>query len=201
MPPKPWIRPFPPNEHLHFSPLRRTQDVKDSDGNTYRVFVQNEEMSCGLAAASMAIDLYRGQNTADSSAMETRLKHIAGQFPGSLEESDKLWAAGKDFGSLASNIKATLNAQGVKVLLVSGPTGHPIPIDVTRLGKPAIILWGWYPNGRNGNRNGGHFTVAARLAKSGQIVILDPWDGSLSEIAPGARYHGTGYADMVLYTA
>jgi hypothetical protein len=57
---KSWTRPFAPAKHLHFSPLRRVQQVTDSDGNAYDILVQSEEMSCGLAASAMLIDLYWG---------------------------------------------------------------------------------------------------------------------------------------------
>lgn len=54
-----WTRPFPPNKHLHFSPLRRTQVCTDSDGKRYLVFVQNEEFSCALAPTTILIWLLK----------------------------------------------------------------------------------------------------------------------------------------------
>jgi hypothetical protein len=201
---KAWTRPFPPGHHLHFSPLRRMQQAKDSDGNLYDILVQNEEMSCGLAASAMLIDLYWAFCDAGAMDAEARLKKIAAKFPGSLVESDKLWAVGKDFGSTADNIEQLLKSQGIPItgkdarwLNVNSAT--PI-IQIGLLQEPAMVLFGWYLSGLPGPRSGGHFAVAARATKQGNIVILDPWDGSLSEIQSGLAYHSKGYPDCVLYT-
>jgi hypothetical protein len=199
-----WSRPFPPGRHLHFSPLRRIQQAVDSDGSAYDVLVQNEEMSCGVAAAAMLVDLYRRVCEAGMADAEARLKKIAAQFPGSLVESDRLWAQGKEFGSTADNIEQLLKSQKIPITAKAArwlDTNNATPvIQTSRLQKPAMILWGWYRNGLSGKRSGGHFTVAACATKRGTIVILDPWDGSLSEVMPGLTYHGTGYADCILYT-
>ena len=200
MPDSSWVRPFPPGKHLHFSPLRRVQQATDSDGNSYDILVQTEEMSCGVAASAILIDLYNKTCSAGPDA-EARLKNIAARFPGSLVESDKLWAKGKDYGSTADNIENLLDSQGVPVTLKDArwlkKTGSPVIIEVSRLRSPAAILWGWYSNGK---RHGGHFTVGARMSSGGNVVILDPWDGSLSELPPPHPYNGNGYADCVLYT-
>ena len=76
--------PFPPNKHLHFSPLRRIQRHKDSDGVLHHVLVQTEEMSCGPAAAAMLIDIWHHRRKPGGPDAEMRLKQIAGRFPGSM---------------------------------------------------------------------------------------------------------------------
>lgn len=197
----PWVRPFPPGKHLHFSPLRRIQQATDSDGNSYDILVQTEEMSCGVAAAAILIDLYEKTSSAGPDA-EARLKKIAAGFPGSLVDSDKLWAKGEDYGSTADNIEKLLGSQGVPVTYKDAcwlkKAGSTIIIEASRLRRPAAILWGWYTNGK---RHGGHFTVAARMTSAGNVVILDPWDGSLTELPKSHPYNGNGIAECILYTA
>jgi hypothetical protein len=201
---KSWTRPFPPGKHLHFSPLRRVQQATDSDGNAYDILVQDEEMSCGLAASAMLIDLYWGFCEAGMMDAEARLKKIAAKFPGSLVESDRLWALGKDFGSTADNIEQLLKSQGIPIASKDArwlSKNNAIPVLRTgRLQEPAMVLWGWYRSGPQGSRSGGHFAVVARATKQGKVVILDPWDGSLSEIQSGWAYHGVGYPDCIMYT-
>ena len=63
--------------------------------------------------------------------------------------------------------------------------------------SPALLLGGWYQQSR---RVGGHFTVAARVSRAGKVVILDPWDGSLTEIQAGAPYKVCGLLDAAIYT-
>jgi hypothetical protein len=204
MPNPSWTRPFPPGKHLHFSPLRRVQHATDSDGVNYNILVQTEEMSCGVAASVMLIDSCRGTSQPDSPAEELRLKHIAGKFPGSLVQSDKLWAVGKDYGSMSTNIEQLLKSQGVSVTAIDARwlnKGATLGIQSGRLRTPAMLLWGWYRQGLTGPRAGGHFTVAARRTTQGKIVILDPWDGSLTELFPGMSYHQVGIVDCVMYTS
>jgi hypothetical protein len=155
---------------------------------------------CATVRKLGLIDQYNEFCSAGPDA-EARLKGIAAKFPGSLVESDKLWAVGKDFGSTADNIEKLLFSQGVPVTLKDArwlkKSGSPVIIQTSCLRKPALILWGWYSNGK---RHGGHFTVGARMTTGGNVVILDPWDGSLSELPPSHPYNGNGYADCVLYT-
>lgn len=192
--------PFEPNKHLHFSPLLRTQSGKDSDGRSYALFVQNEEQSCGLAAAAMLINLVSPVPVTDPSALEAQLKLIAANFPASLAESDRLWARGEqEFGSGLYNIQKLLLSQGIYARTV-WRRGGVIQLDPRSLNEPAIVLWGWYPNGIQGVRKGGHFTVAASVTKSGKIVILDPWGGVLTEVAVGGMYKSSGQLDAVIYT-
>ena len=210
-----WTRPFPPNKHLHFSPLRRTQVCTDSDGKRYLVFVQNEEFSCALAATTILIRLLNHSAFTDPSSEETRLKDISAKFPGSLRESDALWSQepiGKygmlQFGTMAGNVKSLLESQSIKIAKIDVGTRDkktsklviPVTLKPQYLSKPGLVLWGWYPHGLAGSRNGGHFTIAAGLTKAGNVVILDPWDGSLSEIKLGSRYK-VGLAEVVFYVS
>jgi hypothetical protein len=209
-----WTRPFPPNQHLHFSPLLRTQVCTDSDGNRYLVFVQNEEFSCALAATAMLIRLLSPAAFTDPSSEETRLKDVSARFPGSLRDSDKLWSkepvghyGSLQFGTMAGNVKSLLESQNVTITEFQvGRFDHktkkligPVALKKTRLVKPALVLWGWYPTGTAGRRTGGHFTTIAGLTKADKAIILDPWDGSLSEIDLTGRYKSTGRAEVVFY--
>lgn len=209
-----WTHPFPPNEHLHFAPLKRVQQLKDSDGNSYSAFVQGEEFSCALAATAMLILLIQGGDAADRSQDEQRLKRISAKFPGSLTQSDALWskeAPGKygslQFGTQAGNVKSLLENQKIKLAkvavgtFVNGVLKAPAKIETALFKNPGMILWGWYPQGITGTRNGGHFTVAAGLTKAGKLVVLDPWDGTLTEQEPSKPYKNTGIAEVVFYTA
>ena len=199
--PSDWIRPIPPDKQVHFSPLRRIQQARDSDGNVYDILVQTQEMSCGLASSVMLMALYGRICWIDDVDKERHYKQIAARFPGSLVESDKLWAKGKEYGSTADNIEQLLKSQRVTIALKEArwlSQSETIPVlQISRLRSPAMVLWGWYSGGR---RHGGHFTVAARATKNGAVVILDPWDGSLAEVMPGHPYNGNGYLDCVLYT-
>ena len=42
--------------------------------------------------------------------------------------------------------------------------------------------------------------VAARVTRAGKVVILDPWDGSLTEIQAGAPYQVSGMLEAAIYT-
>lgn len=64
--------------------------------------------------------------------------------------------------------------------------------------RPALLLWGRYD--ASGKRNGGHFTVAARVTKAGDAVVLDPWDGTIAELPRAARYKGSYMLDVAVYT-
>jgi hypothetical protein len=66
--------------------------------------------------------------------------------------------------------------------------------------RPAIILVGWYPNGR-ARRQGGHFIVAAAQTRSKRIVYLDPWGGVLREVRNNGRYpeNGIGIVEEAIY--
>jgi hypothetical protein len=153
----------------------------------------------------MLVDLYWGVCQPGTSDVEYRLKRIAANFPGSLVESDKLWAVGKEYGSTADNIEQLLKSQNIPITAkdarwLSKNNAAPV-LQTSRLQEPAMVLWGWYLQGFPGPRSGGHFAVAARATKQGKIVILDPWDGSMTEIQSGISYHGRGYLDCVMYTA
>ncbi|WP_376088575.1 hypothetical protein ACE7GA_16360 [Roseomonas sp. CCTCC AB2023176] len=198
--------PFPPGGHLHFSPLRRVQERQDSDGVTHRILVQTEEMSCGPAACAMLMDLWNGQQHADASAWEMRLKAIAGRFPGSMVEQDRIWrsqgpASGHE-GSQVTNLERLLQSQRVRIRGIWHRWTERAGTNALALGyirqHPCLLLWGWYD--ARGNRNGGHFTVGARVTSQHKVVVLDPWDGSLGEVTSTGNYMGNGQLDAVVYT-
>lgn len=199
--------PFPPNQHLHFSPLRRIQEHRDSDGVLHNVLVQTEEMSCGIAAAAMLIDIWHGAATPGGPDFEMRLKQIAGRFPGSMVEQDKIWGSqgpnSHHEGSQVTNIERLLLHEHIPITGVWHGWRERTGTNALAAGRirhrPALLLWGWY-DAAGQNRNGGHFTVAARVTRSGRIVILDPWDGSLSEITRTQRYQTSGMLDAAVYT-
>ena len=203
-----WAKhPFPPNKHLHYSPLRRIQQHKDSDGVQHNVLVQTEEMSCGLAAATMIIDLWRHRGQPSGPSAEMRLKQIAGQFAGSMVEEDQEHKSQGPHsghkGSRATNIEQLLLHEGIGIAAVWHRWQEKPDSDALALGRihhrPALLLWGWYDAAGN-NRQGGHFTVGARVTKTNRVVILDPWDGSLAEIERRARYKGAGMLAAAVYT-
>lgn len=199
--------PFPPDHHLHFSPLRRIQEHQDSDGVTHLVLVQTEEMSCGIACAAMLIDLWHRASTPGGPEFERRLKEIAGRFPGSMVEQDRIWGSqgpnSHHEGSQVTNIERLLLHEHIPITAVwhgwRERTGTNALERPRIRHRPALLLWGWY-DAAGQTRSGGHFTVAARVTTAGRIVILDPWDGSMSEITRTQRYKVSGMLDAAVYT-
>lgn len=84
--------------------------------------------------------------------------------------------------------------------------GYRFRWDKSRIydGRPAMILVGWYTGYGAANRNGGHYVVAARVARNGHVVVLDPLLGTLHELrGHNGVYnnHGLrGRMDYVYYT-
>ena len=195
--------PFPPNRHVHFSPLRRVQQRKDSDGVAHQILVQTEEMSCGPAAVAILISLCRHQPL--GTAADMRLKTVAARFAGSMAEQDEKWKSqgpnSGHQGSYLANIENVLVHEHIPIAASWHRWQEKSSTAVVAQGRvhhsPALLLWGWYEQSQ---RVGGHFTVAARVTRAGKVVILDPWDGSLAEIAAGALYKGSGMLDAAIYT-
>jgi hypothetical protein len=100
-------------------------------------------------------------------------------------------------GTFMNQVSQALKNDGLKVTLLTrfipGTT-----VDARRLSDttPAIVLLGWY-NG--GSRTGGHFIVASRRTRSGNIAYLDPWGGVLRELGKGPQYQQTGRFEQVVY--
>ena len=136
-----------------------------------------------------------------------RLKQVAGQFSGSMVTQDQIFKSqgpgSGHGGSLATNIEQLLLHEGIGIVAVWHRWQEKAGSDALALGRihhrPALLLWGWYDAAGN-NRQGGHFTVGARVTKASKVVILDPWDGSLAEIERRARYQGAGMLDAAVYT-
>ncbi|WP_174280252.1 hypothetical protein [Sphingomonas bacterium] len=77
------------------------------------------------------------------------------------------------FGLYASQVAKGLQNEGLKANAIDAKI-----ININNLGprKAVIGLFLWRPA-----PNGGHFICAARQARNGRIVYLDPGEGSLSE--------------------
>lgn len=149
----------------------------DSDGEEHLVLMQAHENSCGPAAVAMAESIANG--TPLSGSIEARMRAIGSKFPGS-------WWIGElmkgvlnfQTGSVGNNLVKICMDIGLQIR--EGGWFKP-PFEIKDLGpqKPAIVLVGWYA--QNGEREGGHFIVAAKVAKNGRVVYLDPWNGMLIE--------------------
>jgi hypothetical protein len=104
-----------------------------------------------------------------------------------------------NFGTYMDQVATALTNDGLRVMLKTAWTAGSAVVDKGRLSDttPAIVLLGWY-NAAN-KRNGGHFIVASRVASSGQIVYLNPWQGQLNELGAGPAYPGGGKFEQVVY--
>jgi hypothetical protein len=105
-------------------------------------------------------------------------------------------------GSYVTNIEKLLLYEGIPITAVWHRSEEKRGTSALATGRirhrPALLLWGWYD--ASGGRHGGHFTVAARVTKTGKVVILDPLDGTLSEIQALGSYKGNGLLDAAVYT-
>mgnify|MGYP001098406115 CR=1 FL=1 len=100
-------------------------------------------------------------------------------------------------GTFMDQVAATLVKDGLHVTCITEfrPGTSVVPGKLSDT-TPAIVLLGWY-NGAQ--RNGGHFIVASRTVRSGQVVYLDPWQGQLRELGAGPGYPGGGRFEQVVY--
>ena len=208
--------------------LRDIISKKDSDGVEHRIAHQQELMSCGPASVYMAECLAKGKDVADSDG-ENKIKLIGLQFPNSLFMSNVF--EGTKFGGYGSKVDNLINilvSVGLTVVRLTvvghdetyrdsvSDKAHRAVID-TRLIKPltpAIVLFGWYcrverdsGSGRlvEWKRDGGHFVVATRVTKKGNIVYLDPWNGQATEVQNNSQYRPryalqcVGRLEVVIY--
>ena len=199
--------------------LRRT----DSDGVAHFIDVQDQPMSCFLAAVGMALRqmMAHGRHARPvSQTEETMLTLYSMLSPGSLFNS-QLRGQGAvqtngayagthaGFGTWANNVTPTLRRLGVRVTHhdIFDPRSahdrfHWRRPSITPL-RPAIVMLGWYNREHHHlARHGGHFVVASRIAKNGNVVLLDPAPpfGGLYESAHDSPvYRDSGRFEQVFY--
>jgi hypothetical protein len=102
-------------------------------------------------------------------------------------------------GTLMDQVATALSNDGLHVMFKTSWMDGSAVLDKGMLSDttPAIVLLGWYDASKK--RNGGHFVVASRVARSGQIVFLDPWQGKLKELGASPAYPGGGKFDQIVY--
>lgn len=185
----------------------------DSDNVTHQVWAQQQASSCAVASIWMARNQAR-QMTFNETEWELawRMYHQVVQnmylvpeppppmsfHPGAHQNNQNTF--GNMFsrvGTYMPQVAQALTTDGLTITHTTnfspGTTVTPSRLSDTR---PAIILLGWY----NGNqRNGGHFIVASRVARSGDIVYLDPWGGQLREMGVGPQYQTSGKFEQIIY--
>jgi hypothetical protein len=188
----------------------------DSEGNVYQLWAQRQANSCGVAAIWMArgIALQMSMNEGEwELANRMYYQAIAGMMPeagppphGAPQSLDPdSYAANQDtmentfasFGVYGRQVADMLRQEGFNVRRMRARSVLGDWLTPTR---PAIILVGWYPNGR-ARRQGGHFIVAAAQTRSKRIVYLDPWGGVLREVRNNGRYpeNGIGIVEEAIY--
>lgn len=155
----------------------------DSDGQKHSIYLQTDRGSCGPATLVMAECIIKQQVLPGS---EARMMAIGSKYPGSWWNG-MLMRGVDGFGHLAGSTALNLYNICKEIgLPVWGARVNGENLKSGDLGpkNPAVTLVGWYgvtKNGSLGERKGGHFVVAAKFAKNGKIVFLDPWNGMLTE--------------------
>tara|TARA_R110002049_G_scaffold29972_1_gene101872 strand:- start:44095 stop:44688 length:594 start_codon:yes stop_codon:yes gene_type:complete len=187
----------------------------DSAGNTYQLWAQRQANSCAVASIWMARGIAR-QMSIDESEWElaNRMYNqaIAGMSPeggppppgapmsldpGSYDANQSSMAnTFASTGVYARQVADMLRQEGFNVRHMSARSVLGDWLTPTR---PAIILVGWYPQGKGQPRRGGHFIVAAAKRRDGRIVYLDPWGGVLREVRNNGRYPQTGIVEEAIY--
>lgn len=183
----------------------------DSDNYTHQIWAQDQAASCAVASIWMARNQARQQTVNESEwdvawsiyrdivSPLTTGSSAAAPAPRSFNPSsyqnnqNSMGNMFSNFGTFMSQVAAKLRMDGLKVSVSASST-----VDKTKLSDltPAIVLLGWYNAGK---RNGGHFIVAARVNRAGQVVYLDPWGGNLVEMGPGPGYQTTGRFEQIAY--
>jgi hypothetical protein len=172
---------------------------KDGDNREHFMWKQDESMSCALAS------LYYIQNAIRLSCDaggEKPIKQTSANFGGSLAASQQGGGAGT--GTSLTNISDTAKSLGIRITKYEEYNTYfeTAEFDKSRLydGRPALVAIRWRKGFMNLLPGGGHAVVAARITSKGLVVILDPWDPSLSEIQlTGGRYK-SGFIMGVWYT-
>jgi len=185
----------------------------DSDGVTHQVWAQQQANSCAVASIWMARNqAFQMTFAEDEWALAWRVygqvvqgMDFVPQAPAPMSLDPRAHQGNQNtfqnmfarFGTFMGQVALAIKNDGLKVNhLTNFSPGRTV--DASRLSdtNPAIVLLGWY-NGSN--RNGGHFIVASRRTRAGQIVYLDPWEGQLREMGAGPQYQSTGRFEQILY--
>lgn len=192
----------------------------DSDGNVYQIWAQRQANSCAVASMWMARNRAL-QMTVDESEWQLAWRtyqhavrgiewDATGAPPAPMTIDPRAYRANQrsfynmfgSFGTYSRQAARALESDGLTVDYLEF-TGTCRILDPLRLSEttPAIVLFGWYGTDRRGRlvRRGGHFVVAARQVRSGDIVYLNPWGGVLQELPNDGRLPRTGLLEEILY--
>lgn len=195
---------------------------QDSRRNNYQLWVQEQPASCAIASIWMARSLakqmsfaedewelawrvYRqvvvGMPAAFLTAAQATPAPICLDAHGTTADQTTFRNMFANYGTKASQEVEALQNDGLRATAVRITRAAPL-VDLTRLSQttPAIILLGWYRQNADGQweRDGGHFIVASERIGN-KIVLLDPWDGVLSEIQNTYLYQGNGVFEWVIH--
>jgi hypothetical protein len=187
----------------------------DSDRYVHQVWAQEQANSCAVASMWMARNqalqmtvnesewalawrtygqVVQGMALVPAPPAPMSLNPVA--FPANQNTFQNMFAS---FGTYMDQVAQALTNDGLRI---THQTRFSPGTAVTprRLSDrtPAIVLLGWYTGTQ---RNGGHFIVASRRTRRGQIVYLDPWEGRLREQGAGPAYPGGGRFEQVLYVS
>ena len=185
----------------------------DSDKMVHQVWAQQQANSCAVASIWMARNqAFQMTFAEDEWALAWRMygqvvqgMDFVPQAPAGMTLDPRAHQPNQNTfqnmfasaGTFMGQVAQAIRNDGLKVTHLTGfSPGTTIAPSRLSDTNPAIVLLGWY----NGNtRNGGHFIVASRQTRSGQIVYLDPWEGQLRELGTGPQYQSTGRFEQILY--
>lgn len=185
----------------------------DSDQVTHQVWAQRQAASCAIASIWMARNQAKQMTINETEwalAWRTYNQIVSNQDlqpeppapmsinPGAHQNNQSSFQnTFSRHGTYMNQVAQALQNDGLKIThKTSFSPGTSITASRLSDTTPAIVLLGWY----NGNtRNGGHFIVASRRTKSGQIVYLDPWGGQLRQLGIGPQYLNTGRFEQIIY--
>lgn len=184
----------------------------DGDNYAHQIWAQEQAASCAVASIWMARNQARQQSVNETEwdvawsiykeivaplSMASAPEPAPRSFNPSSFQNNQITMGNmfSNFGTFMAQVAAKLRLDGLKVSVSASPT-----VDKTKLSDttPAIVLLGWYNGGK---RNGGHFIVASRVNRAGQVVYLDPWGGKLVEMGTGPGYQATGRFEQIAYVS
>lgn len=187
--------------------------LSDSDQCVHQVWAQEQASSCAVASIWMARNQARQmtvnegewalawriygqvvQGMALVSAPPAPMSLRPASFPRNQDTFQNMFASA---GTYMNQVARALTNDGLRVTFKTR-FSPGTAVDPRRLSDttPAIVLLGWYTGDK---RAGGHFIVASRRTRTGQIVYLDPGQGQLHELGPGPAYPGGGKFEQVVY--
>lgn len=185
----------------------------DSDDFTHQVWAQRQANSCAIASIWMARNQAKQMTVNESEwALAWRMYHrvvqgmdFVPEAPAPMSFYQNAYQANqKTFGNMFARagtfmdqVVAALKLDDLKITSQTAfAPGTAVVASKLSDTTPAIVLLGWY---NKGQRNGGHFIVASRQTRSGNIVYLDPWGGVLRELGTGPQYQTAGRFEQVIY--